>query len=297
GLVLGESGSPKLDSPYIEHNGMLGDFSHDPGLLLECLNHSRRAARRLVMSGVDQTHLDLARKAGGVVVVRQVSPAPWLDLAELRARCVGFLDTLSANTRYQVRRSHRFFSHLGPLRLRRAETEAEARSYLASLATLHQASWARRGQPGAFADPFFRRFHENLIHRGFREDVIDLLRITAGSTTVGFLYNFRYRGRVYAYQSGLNYDLDSAHAKPGLTCHTLAIEAYLGEGLLSYDFLAGDDRYKTSLASRCTDLHWVTVEPWWSFRGLMWRFKDRGWVNPIIRKTSDSFTRLPTSSR
>jgi len=68
---------------------------------------------------------------------------------------------------------------------------------------------------------------------------IDLLRIAAGDQTIGFLYNFRFRNRVYAYQSGFDYSVSHPHQKPGLTCHHLAIEMYRRQGLEVYDFLAG----------------------------------------------------------
>jgi CelD/BcsL family acetyltransferase involved in cellulose biosynthesis len=112
---------------------------------------------------------------------------------------------------------------------------------------------------------------------------VDLLRITAGSSTVGYLYNFIHRGRVYAYQSGFDYAGAGAHEKPGLTCHRLAIEHYLSEGMDSYDFLAGEDRYKASLANTSTDLHWVEhfsglslprLGAW--VRGRLERIRSRG---------------------
>ncbi len=142
---------------------------------------------------------------------------------------------------------------------RRAATAAEAHDWLDELATLHQATWKARGHPGAFANPFFGRFHHVLIDRGMPRGEIDLLRVTAGSRVVGLLYNFRYRGQALAYQGGFDYAGAGRHQKPGLTCHHQAIRLATIDGLNRYDMLAGEDRYKRSLAGDATALHWLEV--------------------------------------
>jgi hypothetical protein len=96
---------------------------------------------------------------------------------------------------------------------------------------------------------------------------------------VGYLYNFRYRDRVLAYQSGFDYAASGphgkgGHAKPGLTCHHAAIVRARAEGAVSYDFLAGGDRYKTSLANAATTLHWLDVARPRSLAGIGHRLRD-----------------------
>lgn len=271
-LWLGESGVAALDDVFVEHNGPLIAREWRDRLLGPCL----RALGSVVLSGVDDAVLGVARGLPGAVLQRQASrPAPYVDLAAVRA--AGFyLDGLSANARYQIRRSARRCAADGPLVLRRAETVAEAHGFLDALAVLHQARWTGRGRPGAFANPDFLRFHRTLIARALPE--IDLLRVTAGERVVGYLYNFRFGGVVSAYQSGFDYAGADPHRKPGLTCHHLAIEAALRDGLERYDFLAGGDRYKISMAHTVTMLHWIELVPAWSPRAVLHRL--RGWAVP-----------------
>ena len=274
-LWLGESGLPDLDTIFIEHNGVLVERQQRKLLLRTCLRAGlvvplkpwRWAARQLVLSGVDSDHLHAAR-ASGIVRLRQTHRAPFVDCAAIRARG-SYLDILSANTRYQIRRSARRYSARWPLSIRRAQTTAEAYGFLSALATLHQRSWNRKGQPGAFANPRFLRFHRALVERAMPDRQVDLLRIGAGDVAIGYLYNFRFRNRVFAYQSGFDYDTAGPHQKPGLTSHHLAIEMYAAEGIESYDFLAGEDRYKLSLCTGTTELHWLEVSHRWSTSGLL----------------------------
>jgi CelD/BcsL family acetyltransferase involved in cellulose biosynthesis len=232
----------------------------------------RGFGRGLILSGVDEAVL---AAAPGVVRVANTEPAPFVDLAALRASGRGYLDALSQNTRYQLRRSARRYAEAGPLCVERAKTVAEAWDFLDALATLHQETWTARGRPGAFADPFFRHFHRDLLAATVPQGRADVLRIAAGSAVLGYLYNFRNGGRVLQYQGGFAYGAAAAHQKPGLTCHHLAIEHYLADGAAVYDFLAGDDRYKSSLATERGKLFWLECAPPLSPRGVLNRLRRK----------------------
>lgn len=266
-LLLGETGDGLHDTPFIEHNGILLASDATPDLAAECLRAARTLPigprrpfrkRRLILSGVGADTLLAARTAGSVRLRRR-SGAPVVDLGRLRRDGRNYLELLSANTRYQLRRSDRSYAAAGPAMIRRAATLPEAHAWLDALAVLHQATWKQRGALGAFGAPFFARFHHALIDRGLDRGEIDLMRISSGEHLVGFLYNFRHRDRSLAYQSGFDYAGAGRHQKPGLTCHHLAILSCLADGLISYDFLAGEDRYKRSLADQEVPLHWIEI--------------------------------------
>jgi CelD/BcsL family acetyltransferase involved in cellulose biosynthesis len=67
------------------------------------------------------------------------------------------------------------------------------------------------------------------------------------------------------YQSGFHYGSD-AREKPGLVSHALAIQYYGGKNGMVYDFLAGDSRYKRSLAHGGEPLHWAVLHRGWMRR-------------------------------
>lgn len=273
-LWLGESGDPALDAVYVEHNGALLARGHE-GLASACLDHAHRGRldgragpRRVVLSGLGPAQA-AAASATGITRLRQASPAPFAALQ----RPGGFLDGLSRNARHQLRRSARDYEAGGPLRVERAGTPGEALGFLDALILLHQATWTARGRPGAFATESVRRFHRELIGRGVERGEVDLLRIRAGAAAIGYLLNFRYGGRVLAYQSGFDYEAAGPHQKPGLTCHHQAIEWYRAAGAATYDFLAGPDRYKASLADGAEELRWIELLPRWSARGIAERLR------------------------
>ncbi len=272
-LWLNESGDPALDAVHVEHNGLLIERGAETAVQAAALRHLAGGPGHVVLDGIGDALLAAAQQAGALVHRRALPGlAPWIDLEAVRASATGHLGLLSANTRQQLRRSLRGYGEAGALAVRRAATPAEAAEFLEALARLHQRIWTRRGKPGAFANPAFAAFHAEVLAAAWPRGEADLLCIEAGGQPIGYLYNFVWRGWVGNYQSGFDYDGASLpQLKPGLTCHHLAVEMYAREGAAAYDFLAGEHRYKTSLATRATALHWVEIMPRASLPGLLHR--------------------------
>jgi len=265
-LWLNETGDKVGDSVFIEWNGLLVR-RECVDVVAPALRTAARLAGTLVLSGVDTDTLTAARHAGWLAPPRSRA-APCVDLASAGA---DFLATLSGNTRAQIRRSMRLF---GPsLRLQRAETLASAQGFFAEMVEAHQDYWRTRGKPGAFAEAWIRRFHAALIDRAWPLGQADLLRIGCGRRHIGTLYAFIDDGRVLSYQSGFRYGPDKRE-KPGLVCHALAIDHYARQGLGSYDFLAGEDRYKQSLANGGGALHWAVLHRPWSVSGAIAKLRE-----------------------
>ena len=262
-IWLQESGDAAHDAVFTEHNDPLQARRAPSGVLIQLLQGALRPyggrAPRLMLSGVGEVTRAAARQTGAAVIPGRSRSAPYVDLTAI-APGAAFIDQCSANTRQQLRRSDRAYAVRGELRIEAAQTAGQAIEFLDALIALHTATWKARGKPGAFATETVQRFHRSLVHRGAPGGV-ELLRITAGGSVVGYLYNLVHGGRACAYQSGIDYPGAPAHGKPGLTCHHLAIEAHRARGSLSYDFLGGADRYKRSLANGERTLYWLSIAP------------------------------------
>ncbi len=256
---LNQTGDPVADSLFIEHNGLLVRRGASD-VIAPVLRFVCRRAAPLVLSGVDTATLQAARAAGWCAL-QQTRQAPFVEIG---GQAKPYLDTLSANARAQIRRSRRLYGE--GLCIEQAASCEQAISWLGEMVALHQESWRRRDRPGAFAETSIVEFHHTLIARAW-PDGVALLRVSARNVTVGILYNFVSNGRVLAYQSGFAYEAD-ARLKPGLVCHSLAIEACVARGETIYDFLAGADRYKKTLAPSVENLHWAILHKPWSLHGL-----------------------------
>ena len=272
GLYLNQAGDPAFDCVTIEFNGMLAapdDRAAVDTACIEALFSQGGRFGALYLSGVPAPCLAGLQQMGLEARLKIRRGAPLVDLNRVRAAGIGYEAGLSRNTRQQVRRARRLYAESGPLRLTRAASVDEALAYFDRLKRLHQRTWTGRGRPGAFAEPFFERFHRRLIRAAFADGGVDLLHIAAGERDVGYLYNLVRDGQVYAYQSGFAYDAD-ARLKPGLVSHGLAVAHYLAGDARTYHFMAGADRYKLSLANDSLDLDWIVV-----WRGRLIGLADR----------------------
>ncbi len=265
-LRLNETGDDRIDSIAIEYNGFLADRNIGISRVVRCclnwLVENEDSWDELSLSGLDAATtavvVKIATELSLGVRTHAEERCPYVDLSYLRRSGGDYLGSLSRNTRYQIRRAIRLYEGFGPLSISTAASTIEALDFLESLGELHQASWIRRGHSGAFADDFFRRFHRELVSIHFDAGEIQLLRVSAGSQIVGYLYNLVKNRRVCAYQSGFNFDADS-RLKPGLVAHSLAVEYNLRMGANIYDFMAGEGQHKRSLASNVEAMIWLVV--------------------------------------
>lgn len=268
GLHLHATGNQQQDVVTIEYNGFLVDRAAsgeaERGALAFLLDGVAVGGKRrdeLYLRGVTEDFHRHVPEGGRLERILARMPSWRVDLQAVRDAGKPYVQTLGSNTRHQIRRSLRLYEAAGPVALTRAGTLDEARAFMQGLKALHQPYWTARGKPGAFANPHFARFHQALIARALPRGEAVLLRVEAGEQLVGYLYNFRLGGRECAYQSGFAYGAAPPHGKPGLTCHHAAIARARAEGVASYDFLAGEDRYKRSLATGTARLHWLEAAP------------------------------------
>jgi CelD/BcsL family acetyltransferase involved in cellulose biosynthesis len=254
-LHLNETGDAARDAVMIEYNGVLARRG-DEAAVTAALLHSLAGTpgwRELHLSAVAPETAEMCERQGLRVRLLRRHGAPFATLGAGEP-----LERLSRNARQQIRRSLRLYEERGPLALERAETVADALDRLDELERLHTAAWQARGLPGSFANPHFGPFHRAVIAAGVAAGAVDLLRLRAGTETVGVLYNFRHGGRAYSYQSGFRYETDE-RLKPGLASHVMALGRYQGDGLSCYRFLAGDSRYKGTLADGRDELLWLAA--------------------------------------
>lgn len=275
-MHLHATGRRERDDITIEHNGLLAQRG------CETQVHAAVASQLWALAPeVDQLCLpamsgDRAWWRGPAPPVQRVrehiEPAYRVDLCVLRQAGRAYVDTLGSPTRSAVRRSQRLYESWGALRLTAASTAREGLAFLARLKHFHQLAWAARGRPGAFANPLFERFHQRLVALGLPAGQVQLWRLQAGPQEVGYLYNFAHGGQVFAYQSGFHFGLTDRNHHPGLVTHAWAVQQALDAGWLSYDFLAGEARYKEQLAHQRYTMTGLTLH-----RGSVGLWLEEAW--------------------
>ena len=258
-LLLHHLGERDKDALTIVYNGLLTDrgcgwqivrraieflFSRGPAMI----DREGFVFDELHLQGVPELYARHARISG----IRQVlmsKQRSWnVDLNKLRASGKSYLESLSANTRYQIRRAAKLYGARGRVVAKHADNLQEALTFYEAMKKESTAYWSRRGKTGSFSYPFFDRFHTRLVSECIPKGTVEVVRLTSGDRVIGYLYNFIYRGWVYAYQCAFVFENDPKY-KPGLLAHALCIEQHLKNGSALYDFLPGYSRYKSNLGT------------------------------------------------
>ncbi|MEP6940817.1 MAG: GNAT family N-acetyltransferase [Rudaea sp.] len=259
-LSFNATGIAKQRTPLAEFNDLPFVSGHEEQILLDLADFLlQRGWDRLSLSGYEDSAL-LARVAAllpAYKIERDSRPAPYVDLTGFKETTVE--SALSGRYRSQMRKCREIYEQtLGAVALTRAETAQQAQAYFDELAQLHNDRWQKKGDEGSFQTPSVVQFHQRIIDRLWDKNAVDLLRIRAGETVVGCIYNFIDRGKVYFFQSGYSYD-NNPNIRPGLLSQLMAIEDYRARDFVEYDFLAGDARYKRMFAKQHRVLHWTAV--------------------------------------
>jgi CelD/BcsL family acetyltransferase involved in cellulose biosynthesis len=258
-VYVNATGLEAYDELCLEHNAILAapDGGASFAALVGLLPGDWDELFLPATDGETFEHLASAQLGDGMRVLKDREVANYhIDLERVRTSKDGYVALLGSSTRAQMRKAQRAS---GDVELEIAADERTALDIYDEMVALHQRSWRMRGHPGAFADPWFDRFHRRLIAKRLRHAEIQLVRLRNKDLTIGCLYNFVSSGRVLFYQCGFGAPADK-HIRPGYLCHAHAIEHCAKRGLGIYDLLGGDARYKSSLATDETRLVWGRVQ-------------------------------------
>lgn len=262
-LCLNASGNNEYDNIWIEYNGFIFSQENCHQNLMEILNGIPLSWDELYLPGLDPLAFpgnSLSSLSSPFRYVEDDSSlSPYVDLKKVRHVGGDYLSLLSANTRSQVKRSFRVLAKVGSVEVEIPDNLEHAFRIYREMVDLHQATWESRGQAGVFSSQLFCRFHERLIRNRFEKGEIQLLRIHADSNTIGCLYSFLWQGRVYFYQCGFNYSFGEK-VQVGLVSHVMAVQYNAMQGHDMYDFLAGEARYKKSLATDYNEMVWGRIQ-------------------------------------
>lgn len=263
-LSLNSTGSSYFDELYLEYNDVLKDPSvqisiDDLMSAVENISWNEFLLPGLAYSFVIETSvLTVSEKRSTWVLVDEESPACYVNLEQVRETDLDYLRLISSNKRSQIRRSVKEYEKNGKIEVVEAENVQQARELFSEMVILHQKEWESRGRAGAFSNEYLFQFHKDLISSRFDSGEIQILKIFTPTMVIGVLYSFIFNGRLYFYQSGLNY-LPGNIYRPGMVSHYFSILHNARKGLMYYDFLAGDAAYKTSLATDSQPVYWLRL--------------------------------------
>lgn len=259
-ILLHETGAEDEDVIFIEHNGFLTDrrFGHLEPQAIGYLRKELGDFDELHFGGFLEDKFEAVRAAGFATYVHSLKTTAQLDLDAIRGG--SYLETLSSNTRYQIRRAVKLYEARGSLEVQPARSMDEALAFFEAMGALHERAWRGRGEAGgAWRYPFLVAMQRRIIRDSFASGGVSLVRVSCGGEAIGYIHCLVKDGWIGSYLSGFAYEEDNK-VRPGLVSFYLYIEHLLKGDARVFDFLAGDHRYKTSLGQPGPLMYWFRVQ-------------------------------------
>lgn len=262
-LRLQEAGCNDIDSITVEYSGLLS--RHDQRIeaysaFFDLLSRRRRNWRAFELSA--SLHANAIRNAlpdGLQAFSLRESTAHFIDLHELRSKDQDYLSCLPRKTRQTLRKAKAQYEKEGELSVEVATTPETAHVYLGEMRKLHDRYWHAKGESSAFDNPFFCRFHQDLVRQHTASGFVQLIKLSAGPVLIGYEYHLLWKNGAYSYNSGFNYGALGQSDMPGHLASLLMAEKYKSDGIDFYDFLSGDSGYKRRICTHSRAVHWIQI--------------------------------------
>jgi CelD/BcsL family acetyltransferase involved in cellulose biosynthesis len=179
-----------------------------------------------------------------------LSNAQWTSFKSGRECCSIFLPstweqylaTLSSEERNNIHRYRRRLERRYAVRIYRCSHEHQLPTCLDALFRLHQLRWQERGEQGTFASPERRPFYKRLSTRLLTKNRLEFWILELNGQIAAAQFAMRYRDKVYQLQEG--YDPEHSSNRVGMILRAEALKQLISDGVRTYDFLAGSDKYK-----------------------------------------------------
>ncbi len=181
-------------------------------------------------------------------------PTFYYDLRSVRQSGVEPITRFGDSTRKLIRQNLR---DLNEVRIDWSETTTDIDAAFDELIIMHQARWQSAGEPGSFVSPTFCNFHRELLHRLVPQRQAAMVRVRAGTKTIGCTILHIDRNRVLVYQGGWN---PGSAKSPGVINDYCTLLECLHRGYDAYDFMAGESLHKRRMTTHQGELIWAVCQ-------------------------------------
>ncbi len=184
----------------------------------------------------------VARKRGYQVECRQEDVS--LELA-LPATWEGYLEQLTSKQRHEVRRKLRRLSEMGDIEYRIIQDVAAVDRTMDDFLRMFAGSWQDKS---VFLTPRIESFFRSLADTMARAGLLRIGVLELNGRAAAMVMCFDYLDCRYLYNSG--YDAQYGYLSVGVLSKVFCIKNSLEQGIPRFDFLKGDESYKSYLGGK-----------------------------------------------
>ncbi len=167
----------------------------------------------------------------------------------------------SKSTIKQITKTKRLLNNLGSYEIEHATDPTTVLSNLRRTQKWHIKKWEQTNTPSGFKNRAFIKFHERLLTYNDESSEYNVLAVTLklNKEIVGVNYCFYDSGSIYFYLACLK-PFDDNRLKVGQLLHFYTMTIAKDENRAYYDFLAGDQSYKSKLSDEKVQFECITIQ-------------------------------------
>lgn len=185
-----------------------------------------------------------------------------------------YLDKLSANRRWKLRRGRTKLNQHLPYRFHVVADKSELDIYYPELVRLHHERWRHRSENFGFSSDKYVEFHRSVMADMLARDCLRFMLLINDEGVVAANYCYRWKGAFYFFQGGFARAYEAFRIGEVMMGH--AIEQAISEGMHTFDMLRGEHDYKKSLTDQVrTRTHLHVYQP--TIRTMSYRMLRYGY--------------------
>lgn len=237
-------GTEYVTSDFLEFIAVKGREQDVYAAFFSYLNENQDGWDALELTDVEEnspfsSYLKENAPEGRCSVLDQEKICPYVPLP---ATWKEYTDTLSAKIRKNIRYFRNMLAREGVVEVEVINDAEGLNNAMPDMIRLHQDRKVHTGLSGRFVSDDYTRFHNEICSKFLKLGWLMLVFLKVDGKRVAFYYNFRFRGKISAYQSGL--DMEWSRFSVGAVLMGHLIEMSISDGYTCVDFLRGHERFK-----------------------------------------------------
>jgi CelD/BcsL family acetyltransferase involved in cellulose biosynthesis len=152
---------------------------------------------------------------------------------------------------------------------------SELDRYLNNLFDLHKKRRNQKLQLGTFRSKDKEKFFTSLSYDLFKKGWLKLLFLLVDDEEVACLYNFKFKNKIYFYQSGLDPNPKYSRYSLGYIIHYLALKEAVDNQIEEYDFLSGNEDYKQEWTKSIRNLYRIRMVSQYSYKAVFFQINEK----------------------
>ncbi len=189
--------------------------------------------------------LEILRSQKSDFLVNESATCPYIELPDTYE---AYTQSLSKNMRYNLRRKTRDIEKKINARFTILKPSDSIKKAMEHLIVLHKKRRKMIGDEGDFIRDRLLAFHNDIALIFNKQGILKIYTMEIKGEPVAIIYGFRYCGRFYDYQTGM--DPEFAKLSAGTVLLGRCIKDSIDNGLKIFDFMRGSESYKSRWAKK-----------------------------------------------